>query len=329
MITELTLEQQERFSKYVNKWISRGYNTDECDFEKAKSAAVKCYEAINLSPPEIFIGPVNSPLEASLAEAILEKAANQKIDFKDANAINKYVLNEINDQLNNGITYDSLTLNSQIYGNQEYWLSFYDYLIQELKLDCCKPLEGLIELSEACGWWTPLENVAIFQHKPLEIHVDDLGRLHNFNGPAVKYRGTDHCDVYSINGIRVPKSVIYGEFTVDDIINEQNIEIRRVMIDKYGKDKFIIDSNAIIVHRDDFGILYKKELKNDESIMMVKVVNSTPESDGTYEDYWIRVDPNAYGGLKTAKAAVASTWRNPDGSLVFKHPDEYDPEIQT
>ena len=65
--------------------------------------------------------------------------------------------------------------------------------------------------------------------------------------------------------------------------------------------------------------------------MMVKVVNSTIEPDGTYKDYFIRVSPNAYGGLKTARAAVASTWRNNDAerSLVFKNPEDYNPDIET
>ena len=97
----------------------------------------------------------------------------------------------------------------------------------------------------------------------------------------------------------------------------------------YGQERFLTETNTVEVHRDDFGILYKKEFENDEPLMMVKVVNSTPEPDGSFKDYYIRVDPNAYGGLKTAKAAVSSTWRHKDGSLLFESPDEYDCSIQT
>ena len=108
-----------------------------------------------------------------------------------------------------------------------------------------------------------------------------------------------------------------------DIENERNIEIRRVKINRYGQERYLLDSDARIVAEDDFGILYRKTFFDDEPLMMVKVVNSTPEPDGTFKDYFLRVDPNAYGGLKTARAAVASTWRHKDGSLVFENPEDY------
>jgi hypothetical protein len=106
--------------------------------------------------------------------------------------------------------------------------------------------------------------------------------------------------------------------TLQQIESEDNIELRRVMIDKYGQDKYILDSGAEELHRDDWGILYKKEVPNDVPIVMVKVVNSTKEPDGTYRDYFLRVDPQirpmfedgSFGKPQkpTAKNAVASTF---------------------
>ena len=37
----------------------------------------------------------------------------------------------------------------------------------------------------------------------------------------------------------------------------------------------------------------------------------------------LRVDPLALGGFRTARAAVVSTWRRRDGSLVFERPEDY------
>jgi hypothetical protein len=134
-----------------------------------------------------------------------------------------------------------------------------------------------------------------------------------------------------VNGVRVPAHVVESpeKMTADQIEKETNLEVRRVMIDAYGREKFILDSNSKIVHSDDFGVLYRKDLVDDEALMMVKVVNSTPEPDGSFKDYFIRVDPNAYAGLKTARAAVASTWRKEDGSMLFENPDDYNCEIET
>ena len=132
---------------------------------------------------------------------------------------------------------------------------------------------------------------------------------HNETGPFCKWR--DGSALYCHNGVRVPAYVIESPqtITVEDIEQETNAEVRRVKITKYGQEKFILDSKSDVVHTDDFGTLYKKSMSNDEPMMMVKVVNSTPEPDGSFKDYFIRVDPNAYGGLQTARAAVASTWR--------------------
>jgi hypothetical protein len=63
------------------------------------------------------------------------------------------------------------------------------------------------------------------------------------------------------------------------------------MIERYGQSKFLIDSGAKEISRDDWGILYRKDIDNDESLVMVKVVNSSPEPDGTFRDYFLRVHP--------------------------------------
>jgi hypothetical protein len=64
---------------------------------------------------------------------------------------------------------------------------------------------------------------------------------------------------------------------------------------------------------------------------MVDVLNSTPEPDGTVKRYQLRVDPNAYDGeaSRDCLAAVASTWRMPDGSLAFKRPQDYAPVFES
>ena len=61
------------------------------------------------------------------------------------------------------------------------------------------------------------------------------------------------------------------------------------------------------------------------------LLNSTPEPDGTVKRYLLRVDPNAYGGeaSRFIHAAVASTWRNADGSLTFSDWRDYDPDAES
>lgn len=327
-VKELTPEQQGKFESYVDKWVKIGLNTDECDVENSIKYINEAYEVAGLEGPKFFIGPVNSPYEGALAEKILNEMCDDGVEFKDSNELNEMVLSEIERRKD---SIENVNLWNQVFGNSEYWISYIDFFQNETPevegLDIVNPLKNLCNY---IGMWTPLKDVAILQHRPLKIHRDEQNRLHNLNGYAIEYRGgCKYSSLYRIHGVSVTKKIIDRDFDVNDIENEQNVEVRRVMIDLYGQERFLKESNAIEVNRDDFGILYKKELSDDEPIMMVKVVNSTPEADGTYKDYFIRVDPNAYGGLKTAMAAVASTWRNKDGSLLFKTPDEYDCSIQT
>ena len=81
--------------------------------------------------------------------------------------------------------------------------------------------------------------------------------------------------------------------------------------------KFIVDCGAEKIHEDECGILYKKTLFNDEPIVMVKVLNSTPEPDGSIKSYFLRVPPT----IKTAREAVAWTFD--------MKPEEYRPRKQT
>ena len=90
------------------------------------------------------------------------------------------------------------------------------------------------------------------------------------------------------------------------------------MIERMGQGKYLMQSGAKELHRDDFGVLYLKEIPDDEPLLMVKVVNSTPEPDGSFKDYFLRVHPrlrpllanNQMGEPQpmTARNAVASTF---------------------
>jgi hypothetical protein len=102
----------------------------------------------------------------------------------------------------------------------------------------------------------------------------------------------------------VSEQVINGEFTSIDIDREPNAEIRRCMIEKFGADRYLIDAAAREVHRDDWGILYRQELPGDEDLCMVKVLNATPQPDGSFKNYWLRVPPH----VQTAHEAVAWTF---------------------
>jgi hypothetical protein len=136
------------------------------------------------------------------------------------------------------------------------------------------------------------------------LQRDEGGRLHSVAGPAVAY--PDGWKIYAVHGVRVPEYVIERphELTTQKIFDEGNAEVRRVMLERFGEERFLLESNTRPVHSDEFGTLYFRPLDNDEPLVMVKVKNSTMEPDGTFKDYFLRVPPT----VKTAREAVAWTF---------------------
>jgi hypothetical protein len=150
-----------------------------------------------------------------------------------------------------------------------------------------------------------------------QVRMDERRRLHSDSGPAFSWL-TDVREFYW-HGVRVAQYVVEnpGAITLEDIEGESNAEVRRVKIERYGQARYLMDSGAIEIHRDDFGILYRKDSPADEPLVMVKVANSTPEADGSFKDYFLRVPPN----MERARQAVAWTFDMDE--------NEYAPEVQT
>jgi hypothetical protein len=162
-----------------------------------------------------------------------------------------------------------------------------------------------------------LDGLAYVCEKPDAFHFTQLRRLHNADGPALAY--ADGFAEYAWQGVLVPKFIIEDpeSITVELIEASQNVEIRRIMLERYGSERYIKDADIDPIHEDEYGTLYRRELPGDEALVMVKVVNSTAEPDGTFNEYFLRVPPH----IETAKDAVAWTFD--------LEPDDYNPLVQT
>ena len=91
--------------------------------------------------------------------------------------------------------------------------------------------------------------------RPTEIHRDDQGRLHNENGLAIKY--LDGWGLYVINGVTVNEQIVLRPetLTINQIQKESNQEKRRIMIERFGVDKYLQAINATIVDVDMRGVI--------------------------------------------------------------------------
>ncbi|MDX3373708.1 hypothetical protein PV390_04745 [Streptomyces sp. ME02-6991-2A] len=165
-------------------------------------------------------------------------------------------------------------------------------------------LTGLAEVARNAGWWWPYERAVVISERPEVLHRDEAGRLDHGEGPALAYR--DGFALYAWRGMPVPADFLaeLASLTPQRIREEENAELRRVMLEYYGYDRYLTESGAEPVHRDETGILWRITLEGDEDVVMVEVVNSTPEPDGTHRTYWLRVPP----ATRTAKDGVAWTF---------------------
>ncbi|WP_069741194.1 DUF6745 domain-containing protein [Streptomyces sp. EN23] len=165
-------------------------------------------------------------------------------------------------------------------------------------------LAGLAEVARSAGWWWPYEHAVVITERPDVLHRDEAGRLDHGEGPALAYG--DGFALHAWRGMPVPAAFLaeLSSLTPERIRAEENAELRRVMLEYYGYDRYLTESGAEPVHRDETGILWRIALDGDEDVVMVEVVNSTPEPDGTYRTYWLRVPPTT----RTAKDGVAWTF---------------------
>ena len=120
-------------------------------------------------------------------------------------------------------------------------------------------------------------------------------------------------------GINVDRRIAFypDQMQVDEILEERNAERRRVLLDRYGYGRFLVDSNADIVDHDtDPGgprQLMRVALKDDEDLVAMSCYCPS-----TGRQYIIRVPPT------TPTCRHAAAW-----IAGFDDPDDYRPIQET
>ncbi|GLW05194.1 hypothetical protein Misp01_03240 [Microtetraspora sp. NBRC 13810] len=201
-----------------------------------------------------------------------------------------------------------LTLDAVLGQHDAPWLSAFDG---------SDGLAGLRQVAGGAGWWWPYERVAIVTERPVELHRDDAGRLHRGDGPAMAF--SDGFALHAWHGMPVPADfgAAMTALTPSRIREEENAELRRVMLEHFGFDRYLAESGAEAQQSDETGVLWRIELPGDEPLVMVEVVNSTPEPDGTSRTYFLRVPP----WVRRAREGVAWTFGMTEG--------DYHPQRET
>lgn len=86
------------------------------------------------------------------------------------------------------------------YGQHDaYWLSFYAYFREvEGLAEETEQLIGLLDLAQTAGWFTPHAKLCWISERPNKLLLNDKGKLHSSDGPAVAY--PDSWGIYATDG---------------------------------------------------------------------------------------------------------------------------------
>jgi len=139
------------------------------------------------------------------------------------------------------------------------------------------------------------------------------------------WRGYDELNTYDVRSIDVWERIIARDkrCTPQMAISFRNVLARKEAIDRIGFQTFLKKKLATVREEDpEWGTLY--ELPGEtpsEPMVMLKVINSTAEPDGTFSEYYLRVPPN----MQTAREAVRWTF---GGDEMFGQ-QAYEPLVQT
>ncbi|GGS49311.1 hypothetical protein GCM10010156_04980 [Planobispora rosea] len=328
----VTMELADVLTAAARRWEDVAFRTGPADRPRAEAGVRLAYRAAGLAEPEKIIW-VDSPAAGARAIATLGAGRSVRDEVRtrpwervraEAHAalgpvgwplawaltggrlwapVNGLVTRirqavaALEESEADGAALRASTLDAVLGQQDAPWLSLFDALDRP-------EMEGLAQVAGSAGWWWPFERVAIVCERPAELHRDELSRLHRADGPALLF--PDGFAVHAWGGMPVPAdfAASMAALTPERIRAEDNAELRRVMLEHFGYDRYLAESGATPLHQDETGILWRIDLPDDEPVVMVEVVNSTAEPDGTFRKYWLRVPP----GTRTARAGVAWTF---------------------
>lgn len=154
-----------------------------------------------------------------------------------------------------------------------------------------------------CGLWVFWVQAKGIVAVPRPEIVGEGNELHSANGPAVRW--ADGTGWWFWHGVNIREEVLEPKnLTIGRIHRERNVEIWRVLIDRYGVARYLEDAGAQVVSADSFGALYQVRHPDGVRLDFVRVKNATPEPDGSRKEYFLSVPP----GMTTAREAVAWTF---------------------
>lgn len=132
------------------------------------------------------------------------------------------------------------------YGQHDaYWVAHYDTYrrLRTFAPDDLGQLDAWAALARSCGWWWPGDGWCVVTERTSAVHTEPLPgaqhgerRAHHPRGLAIGY--PDGSGAHAWHGTPVPAWVVEDP-SVDRILVERNVEVRRCAIERLGWDAYL------------------------------------------------------------------------------------------
>ena len=338
-IDRLTPGQATRLGETYQEWLAVGRSCEPLDRAEVCQIVNEFYSCIGKPKPAVmFFGSpamcivawgvlrrISTQLGGQLGDQLRDQLRDQLGDqLRDQlwGQLGDQLWGQLGDQLGDqlgGQLRDQLGVQlwgqlSNYFGGQHWcsWAVFYSFCAEigvKYPGDAQTKLDRWLRQSRGMHWWFPYSRIVLVSERHVELNLDDRGRLHSGDRMACRY--SDGWGVYAWHGTRMPAQYYDQPVTTVAILAERNAEVRRALIERYGQDRFMLDSGARVIDADpDHGAeLLAIDLPEDPDGRMVALKLRCPSTSAVYV---VRVPPE----MTHARAALA--W-----SYGMGKPEEY------
>lgn len=300
MTIQLTPEQEVTLEQVRQEWIKVGTCTDTIDQAKATAALEAAYRQIGYAPPRIIY--CASPREAIRVRArYLEAWERLKADMPESS-----ITPEMLHEQAATITDDDAKARRDGWADNvlggNTWAGWHGWTdaMRRIGVPDIERVDAINAAAREIHLWWPYEMVCIVSDRPCAIRTDDRDRLHGERQAAVEYR--DGWGMWVHHDVDATEKVIMGNFDRADFLAERNAEVRRVMAEVKGWEWVLTELGGQRGREDEYGTMWRVNLDPDGTgsefddedagvALLVDVLNSTPEPDGSIKRYLLSVDP--------------------------------------
>ncbi len=282
----ITAEEREKMRELSDLWIKRSYRTDPIEPEKITAAIKDLYRVSGLKEPRVVIAPSprvmafaggfasaiwwlrknpDNPFSTRAATDAATRDATRDATRAATDAATRAATYDATDAATHDATDDATELVRFFIGCAQRWYGPYQggnmWAAWAAYMSAFRDVLGLrLPQHQAYKAWEDAaihggfrwvhEEFCMVSDFPETIKIDADHRPHCEDGPSHRWR--DGWELYHWHGIRTTEQVIMRPETItaQQVQAEENAELRRVMVERMGWERYCDQAKMRLVHSD-------------------------------------------------------------------------------